>query len=76
MSIERVRFAQERLQMWYEAEAAVATGQSYRIGSRQLQRADLAEIRKQIQYWEGEVDRLQSGRKKGARVIRVIPRDL
>jgi hypothetical protein len=71
-----VAFAEERLQMWLDAEAAVATGQSYKIGSRQLVRADLPDIRKQIAYWDDQVTRLKAGRGKGARVVRIIPRDL
>lgn len=68
--------ANDRLQMWLDAEEKVATGQSYRIGTRQLTRVDLVEIRKQINYWQAEVDRLAAGRSRGARVMRIIPRDL
>jgi hypothetical protein len=68
--------AQEMLQIWIEAEKAVATGQSYRIGSRELRRADLSEIVKRQQYWRNQVDRLEKGRGGGARVMRIIPRDL
>ncbi|MHB0998203.1 MAG: DUF6148 family protein [Armatimonadota bacterium] len=67
--------ARERLQMWLDAEAAVATGQSYRIGNRQLERANLADIRESIKYWQSQVNRLESGRDRGARVFRIIPRD-
>ena len=76
MSGYTLQFAQERLKLWLDAEAACATGQSYRIGGRQLQRADLAEIRAQINYWQNEVDRLSAGRSRGSRCIRPIPRDL
>ena len=47
--------AQRHLDMWLEAEAAVSTGQSYQIGSRMLTRADLASVRKQIDYWNNKV---------------------
>ena len=40
--------AQRHLDIWLEAEAQIATGQSYQIGSRMLTRADLASVRKQI----------------------------
>lgn len=66
--------ARQHLDAWLEAELAVSTGQSYQIGTRQLQRANLSEIRKQIAFWRKEVSRLQG---KGARkVMRVVPRDL
>lgn len=44
------------LNAWIQAEAAVAlAGQSYQIGDRKLTRADLPEIRKSIQFWQGQV---------------------
>ncbi len=57
--------AEERLELWLAADAAVAAGQSYTIttatGSRSLTRADVAEIRKQVDYWNGWVRQLASG---------------
>lgn len=47
--------AQKHLDIWLEAEAQIATGQSYQIGTRQLTRADLASVRKQIDYWNNKV---------------------
>ncbi|WP_227013932.1 DUF6148 family protein [Paenibacillus psychroresistens] len=67
--------AKERLQMWLDAEAAVATGQEYRIGTRSLRRVDLKDIREQMLFWNRQVEQLQSGR-QGMRVMRVVPRDL
>jgi len=53
----------------------VLTGKSYKIGTRELVREDLSEIRKGRAFWEGELDKLNNnGRKKLGR--RVIPRDL
>ncbi|WJZ69984.1 hypothetical protein PVP_XSN000005 [Vibrio phage PVP-XSN] len=68
--------AQQMLQTWINAEKAVATGQSYKIGSRSLQRVNLSEIRKQINFWRNEIDRIKNGRSRGARVMRAVPRDL
>ena len=68
--------AKESLLAWREAESAVATGQSYRIGTRQLTRASLKEIAERIQFWRNEISRLESGRPRGMRVIRGVPRDL
>ena len=67
--------AKAMLQIWLDAEKAVASGQSYKIGSRSLTRASLSEIAKRITYWKNEVARLESGR-TGARVLRAVPRDL
>ena len=68
-------FVQERLKMWWDAEAAIATGQSYKIGSRELRRADLSEIRKQIEWWEKKLAELE---KTGGlrRTFRAVPRDI
>lgn len=76
---ERKKKYEERLALYYKAEEAVLSGsQSYRIGSRELTRADLAEIRKMIKDLEDAVDELESalagnGRR---RTMRVIPRDV
>lgn len=67
--------AKEMYQAWIEAERAVITGKSYRIGTRQLQRCDLKEIREAQEYWRNVHDKLESGR-TGARVLRAVPRDL
>lgn len=68
--------AKDMLANWLEAEAAVSTGQSYRIGTRSLERADLADIAGRINFWRNEVARIEAGRKPGLRVTRAVPRDL
>lgn len=69
--------ANEHLNAWLDAEMAVSTGQSYKIGSRELKRADLKEIRESIKFWQGKVQLLTTpGRRAKSRVMRVIPRDL
>jgi len=65
--------AQNHLDAWLEAELTVSTGQSYTIGSRQMTRANLGEIRQQIVFWERKVKALSGKGKK--RVFGVIPRD-
>ena len=72
ISIEEARTT---LRMWIEAERAVATGQSYRIGTRSLTRANLADIRESIQFWRREIAKLEA-KHTGARVFRAVPRDL
>lgn len=69
--------AQEHLAEWLAAESACASGQSYTIGSRSLTRASLDQISERIRYWSAEVERLQAGStSRGARAVRVVPRDL
>ena len=68
--------AQTHLDAWLAANLALATSQSYKVGTRSLTRADGAEVQRQIAYWTNEVQRLKNGRGRGARVIRAIPRDL
>ena len=66
--------AEQHLKIWLEAEQAVATSQSYRIGMRVLTRADLREIRNQILFWENKLVQLTRGGRN--RVYRAVPRDL
>ena len=68
--------ARENLRLWMNAEKAVATGQSYKIGTRSLTRASLSDIVSRINYWRGEIERLENGRPRGMRVMRAVPRDL
>lgn len=70
--------AKKHLEAWMEAEIAVTTGQSYTLRSRQLTRANLSDINKQIQFWANEVNKLeaQSKRRGTNCVYRVVPRDL
>lgn len=63
-----------RLNAYYNAEMAVLTGQSYRIGTKQLTRADLSEIRKAIGELETEISNAENGGKR--KVFRGLPRDL
>ena len=48
---------QTRLDAYLAAEQKILLGQSVRFGERQLQRADLAEVRKQISILQVAVDR-------------------
>ena len=78
MASERLLKAQERLNAYYSAESAVLSGQEYRLGTRTLVRADLAEIRKSISDLENLVDELKSlenGTGK-RRSYRITPRDI
>jgi hypothetical protein len=63
--------AQAQLDAWIAASLAVAQGQEYTIGDRHLKRADAAEIRQQIAFWESKLQRLARG--GGAKVRFGIP---
>lgn len=70
--------AKKHLDMWLEAESQVAINQAYTIGGKSFTRANLGEIRKQVEYWGNKVTLLENTTKnKGRnRVYRVVPRDL
>lgn len=68
--------ARTHLQAYLDADLALATGKSYKIGSRSLNRTDAAEVKERINFWSNEVERLEAGRKKGIRAFRAVPRDL
>lgn len=53
--------AETQLALWIEADATVATNQSYTIAGRSLTRADAAEISRKIDFWENRVRRLTNG---------------
>jgi len=69
---------EERLQLWLNAEAAIATGQSYLIDGRRLERANLAQVREQIKFWKREFAAAQAraNGKSRRRAVRIVPRDL
>jgi len=55
--------AQAKLELWLTAETSLATSQSYAIEvdgeRRELRRADLADVRKSIDYWSAKVRDLE-----------------
>ena len=66
------------LETWLEAETEVAINQAYTIGGKSFTRADLGEIRRQIEYWSNKVSALENIAKNKGRnkVYRIVPRDL
>ena len=68
--------AQQPLSAWLDADLALATGKSYKIGSRDLTRADANEIKDRIAYWSQQVALLSTTGKRGGRVLRIVPRDI
>jgi len=76
---ERIKKYKTRLDLYYKAEEAILDGaQSYTIGSRNLTRANLAEIRKMITELEKSLDEMETQLNSGYRrkCVRAIPRDV
>lgn len=53
--------AEAQLALWLAASSAVAGGQAYSIAGRSLTRANAAEIRAQIEFWDAKVNKLSRG---------------
>ena len=66
------------LNTWLAAEEAIATGQSYQIGTRMLTRADLKQVREQLEYWGGKLAEAEAEEKQGGRnrAYRALIRDV
>ncbi|MFA6575126.1 MAG: DUF6148 family protein [Nocardioides sp.] len=65
--------AEAKLTLWMAAEDAVANrGQAYSIEGRSLSRANLAEIRDAIDYWDRKVNELTAVAGRGRRVSRAV----
>lgn len=62
--------SETHLTEWLNADVAVASGQAYSIAGRALTRANAAEIRNNITYWDSMVKRLTRG---GIRVRGATP---
>lgn len=65
----------QMIEAYKKAELAVLSGKRYKIGTRELEREDLSEIRRGRAFWENELEKINNkGKRKLSR--RVIPRDL
>jgi hypothetical protein len=74
MSVITLAIAERQLSAWVEADATVASGQSYSIGGRSLTRANASEITDKIEYWKNVVAKINNG--GGVRMQRIVPRDI
>ena len=59
--------AQKQLDLWIAAEEKVTHGQSYQIGTRMLTRADLKQIREEMEYWAQKLSEAEAEEKSGGR---------
>lgn len=78
MAVFGKELCKQKLKTWLAAEEAVATGQSYQIGNRMLTRADLKQIREQMEYWAGKLAQAEAEEKNGGRnrAYRAVIRDV
>ena len=78
MAVFSKELCRQRLKIWLAAEEAIATGQRYQIEGRSLTRADLYDVRKELEYWAGKLAEAKAEEKCGGRnrAYRFVPRDL
>lgn len=78
MAVFSKELCRQKLNTWLAAEEAVATGQSYQIGTRMLTRADLKQVREQMEYWAGKLAEAEAEEKQGGRnrAYRAVIRDV
>ncbi len=78
MAVFSKKFCKERLDMWLDAEAAIAAGQSYQIGTRMLTRASLEAVYKEIEYWARRLAEAEEEEQGGGyiRAFHIVPRDV
>jgi hypothetical protein len=66
--------AETQLNLYITAEAAVLSGQRFRIGDKDITRADLEMVQRGITTWEARVQRLtRSATGAGIRTRQVVP---
>ncbi len=70
--------AQMHLDAWLKAELEVSINQTYTIGGKTFTRAELAQIRREIDYWRNIIASLNNAKKHRGRnrTYRIVPRDL
>lgn len=77
MAIYSKELCQSKLNTWLAAEEAIATGQSYQIGTRSLTRADLETVREEMEYWATKLAEAAAEEDVGGRnrMFHFVPRD-
>ena len=73
MAVFTKEMCQKKLNTWLAAEEAIATGQSYQIGSRMLTRADLKQVREEMEYWAGKLAEAEAEDKHGGGTAPIAP---
>ncbi len=73
--MKKIDFLKERLEMYYAAEQRILEGQSYKLGSRELTRANLKQVQDKIKELEIDIEKLESAGTTKRKVYKVVPRD-
>lgn len=78
MAVFSKELCRQRLKIWLAAEEAIATGQRYQIDDRSLTRADLYDVRKELEYWAGKLAEAEAEEQGGGyiRAYHIVPRDV
>lgn len=78
MAIYSKELCKRKLDTWLAAEESIATGQRYQIGTRMMTRADLKQVREEIEYWAGKLSEAEAEEKSGGRnrLYHFVPRDV
>lgn len=77
MAIFSKELCKRKVETWLAAEEAIATGQSYQLGTRMLTRANLTAVRNELEYWAGKLAEAEAAEQRGGRnrIFQFVPRD-
>lgn len=77
MAIFSKKLCEQKLNTWLAAEEAIATGQSYQMGTRMLTRANLKQVREEMEYWAGKLAEAEAAEQRGDRnrIFQFVPQD-
>lgn len=71
---------ERKVDLWLKAEESIALGQEYQIGTRKLTRADLKDVREELEYWCKRLEEAKAEESRGGsgrnRVYGIVPRDV
>ena len=68
---EQIQIAESRLTLYYKAEKAILSGQSYEIEGLKLTRANLKDVQNMIAALENKISALKS-RQRGRAKYRIV----
>ena len=68
---EQIQIAQARLTLYYKAEKAILSGQSYEVEGLKLTRANLKDVQNMIAALENKISALKS-RQRGRAKYRIV----
>ena len=68
---EQIQIAESRLTLYYKAEKAILSGQSYEVEGLKLTRANLKDVQNMIAALENKISALKS-RQRGRAKYRII----